>query len=161
VQTSRYFGNTIVIRYDRSEHEYEILSFVITTACSPLKVNRRFPRIMLAGFQRTTGCYIPADKTLPNHCCENLESYMNMEISKLNKSGGIIRRYCMERESLKMYNVCFIKPQLNSHNFHASETWTIAKRRQETFEVQRIKCLKPLAGSLRKDRIRNYIVRSR
>jgi hypothetical protein len=31
---------------------------------------------MLVDFQWTTPCYITEDRTLHNHCCENLKSYM-------------------------------------------------------------------------------------
>jgi hypothetical protein len=35
-------------------------------------------RVVDIDFQWTTQCYIPEDRTLHNHCCENLKSY-NLE----------------------------------------------------------------------------------
>jgi hypothetical protein len=32
---------------------------------------------MLADFQHTTRCYIPENRTLHKHCCENLKSYIH------------------------------------------------------------------------------------
>jgi hypothetical protein len=35
-------------------------------------------------FQWTTWCYIPEDRTLHNHCCENLKSYEDSTILSVN-----------------------------------------------------------------------------
>jgi hypothetical protein len=39
---------------------------------------------MSVDFQWTTCCYIPQDRTLHNHCCENLKSYKNCLLYKIN-----------------------------------------------------------------------------
>jgi hypothetical protein len=68
------------------------LAFNGLTPCSPLRINRRFGgtyRLNLknmdvmcssetsAGFQCSKRRYIPKDRTLRNHRCDNLRSYMN------------------------------------------------------------------------------------
>jgi hypothetical protein len=44
------------------------------------------------GFQRTILCYIPADRTLHNHRCENLKYYIRQTVQKL-KWERIYRRH--------------------------------------------------------------------
>jgi hypothetical protein len=40
------------------------------------KMEETYSSRILADFQRTTQHYIPEDRTLHNHCCENLKSYV-------------------------------------------------------------------------------------
>jgi hypothetical protein len=64
-----------------------------TMPCSELKVNRRFGGAYSSEtsfyFQRATRHYIPEDRTLHNHRCENLKSY-NIKMDP----GKHSERYC-------------------------------------------------------------------
>jgi hypothetical protein len=46
-----------------------------------LKMEATFSSKTSVDFRRTTWCYIPEDRTLHNHCCENLKSCIGMKSS--------------------------------------------------------------------------------
>jgi hypothetical protein len=54
--------------------------FLAQLISSALKTEAICSSEMSVDFQWTTRRYIPEDGTLHNHRCENLESYMNMEL---------------------------------------------------------------------------------
>jgi hypothetical protein len=45
---------------------------------------------MSLDFQQTAQHYIPEDRTLPNHCSENLKSYKIISIFQINKDGSFL-----------------------------------------------------------------------
>jgi hypothetical protein len=53
---------------------------------STLKMEETCPSETLVDFQQTTQCYIPEDRSLHNHCCENLKSYKFMLTSCYGKN---------------------------------------------------------------------------
>jgi hypothetical protein len=65
--------------------------------CSPLKVSGHFGG-MSVDFQQTTQRYIPEDRTLYNHLCENLKSYLELiklQIDCVHRPP--IEKHCYER----------------------------------------------------------------
>jgi hypothetical protein len=52
----------------------------------------------LVGFKRSTQCYIPEDRTLQNHDCEDLKSYETWEVLKTME--GRIRNLKLEQTEL-------------------------------------------------------------
>jgi hypothetical protein len=47
---------------------------------STLKMDATCSSETSVDFQQTTRCYIPEDRTLHNHCCENLKSYSTLSV---------------------------------------------------------------------------------
>jgi hypothetical protein len=70
---------------------------------------------MLIGFQRTTWNYVPKDRTLHNHYCENPESYINLNVYQLGSSEELPQKIIMNRDfravSL-MFGGCDYEPLL-------------------------------------------------
>jgi hypothetical protein len=50
-------------------------------------------------FQRITRCYIPEHRTIHNHCCENLKSYINWSGSKQNP----VAEFCDHDDAASSY----------------------------------------------------------
>jgi hypothetical protein len=97
--SNRWMGKSIhaqpyfsFIKRNDVQQLWRVLFSGIIILCSPMKVNWYFQRYRLppssglnnkpkkkqsSAFQLATQCYIPEDRIIQNHCCENLKPYIN------------------------------------------------------------------------------------
>jgi hypothetical protein len=113
----------------RSNNPFRLVS---CSTCSALKMEAICSTEILGDFQQTTWHYIPEDRTLHNHCCENIKSCKIITSHEWqNMSDFVVPRSARQRACTKQNwrTVCY------SSGCVCSAKWPIRKSAERTNRV--------------------------